>query len=94
MKELWEGDRKKTLLVFGWHSGWHMVAWFRESWWFCYFFCRLCQLLVKTEYDFQFGFEWCSTLYVDMGRDTQFELEWYTVWCLSVAGTDCDFQSA
>lgn len=50
---------------------------------------------VKTDSDSQFDFGWCSILYLDLLRDSQFELEWYIVWYyLRVVEIDGGFQSA
>lgn len=64
-----------------------------ESWRFELELCIVCHSKVDIYVDSQFDFGWYNTLNFEVGKGSQFELEWYRVWYLRVAGMDWGFQS-
>lgn len=84
---------RESLFVFEWCTVQHLEVGLDERWHFQFGLCIFCHSKVEIDFYSQFDFGRCNTLNLEVGRGSQFELEWYRVWYLREAGMDWGFQS-
>lgn len=79
---------RASLFVFEWCTVQHLEVGLDERWHFQFGLCIFCHSKVEIDFYSQFDFGRCNTLNLEVGRGSQFELEWYRVWYLREAGMD------